>query len=836
LTPFAPTKAITEFACPNPVLKEQIAMPYGINYVTVIGAGTMGAAIAGHLANAGVPSTLLDVVPTELTADEQKAGLQLTDRKVRNRIVQGGYDRMVKANPSNLFTKSAAKLVSVGNLEDDFDAAIKKSDWIIEVIVERPGPKQALMERIEKVAQPSAVISSNTSGIPIHIIAEGRTAEFKRCFMGTHFFNPPRYLHLLEIIPTPDTDPAMVKRMKEFAENVLGKGVVVCKDTPNFIANRMISFIQSDLMEYAIENGYSVEAVDTLTGPLLGRPKTGTFRLNDIVGIDVMAMVGENLYDLIPEDEDREILRGEYSTAVMKALVANKMLGSKSGQGFYKTVVDEKGKKSFWGLDLQTAAEDGKLEYVEPKKQRWSSVGDARNLELPARLNSLVDADDEAGQLIWHTLSRTMAYASKRVPEIADSIVDIDNAMKWGFAWEMGPFETWDALGVKKVVSRLEGEGASVAPWVKEMLASGKSSFYTYAGSKKLAYDPACKDYVEIDRGPMVLSIADIRRTRNKIDGNEMASLWDIGDGVLLLEWHTRVNALDGPIFELMQTAVEKLHGNATGVVIANGGKNFAVGANIFAMMLAVQSNMWDELEMMIKMGQDIFMGLRTAPKPVVAAPHQMALGGGCEICLTSDRIVADAETYMGLVEVGIGVIPGWGGCKEMVRRRISPHMNATNVNPTPYLRQVFETVGFAKVSTSGEEARELGFLTENDLVVLNSEHRIAEAKQQVLTLAEGYRPPVVKGNVWGAGRDVVAAVNVEVYGMQQGGYISEHDALVARKLGYILAGGDLSSGQWMDEQYFLDLEREAFLSLVGEKKTQARIQYMLENNKPLRN
>jgi 3-hydroxyacyl-CoA dehydrogenase len=811
-------------------------MPYGINYVTVIGAGTMGAAIAGHLANAGVPSTLLDVAPNELTPEEQKAGLQLSDRKVRNRIVQGGYDRMVKANPSNLFTKSAAKLVSVGNLEDDFEAAIKKSDWIIEVIVERPGPKQALMARIEQTAQPTAIISSNTSGIPIHIIAEGRGEDFKRRFMGTHFFNPPRYLHLLEIIPTPDTDSAVIKRMKDFAENVLGKGVVVCKDTPNFIANRMISFIQSDLMEYAIENGYTVEAVDALTGPLLGRPKTGTFRLNDIVGIDVMSMVGENLYGLIPEDEDREILRGEYGTAVMKALVENKMLGSKSGQGFYKTVVDEKGKKSFWGLDLQTAAEDGKLEYVAPKKPRWSSVGDARNLELPQRLAALVDADDEAGELVWHTLSRTMAYASKRVPEIADSIVDIDNAMKWGFAWEMGPFETWDALGVKKVVSRLEGEGATVAPWVKEMLASGKSSFYTYAGTKKLAYSPLCKDYEEIDRGPLVMSIADVRRTRNKVDGNEMASLWDIGDGVLLLEWHTRVNALDGPIFEMMQAGLERLHGSATGLVIANAGKNFAVGANIFAMMLAVQSNMWNELEMMIKMGQDIFMGLRTAPKPVVAAPHQMALGGGCEICLTADRIVADAETYMGLVEVGIGVIPGWGGCKEMVRRRISPHMSATNVNPTPYLRQVFETVGFAKVSTSGEEARELGFLTANDLVALNSEHRVAEAKQQVLALAEGYRSPVVTGNVWAAGRDVVAAVNVEVHGMQQGGYISEYDGHVARKLGYILAGGDLSSGQWMDEQYFLDLEREAFLSLVGEKKTQARIQYMLENNKPLRN
>ncbi|HAJ35940.1 MAG TPA: 3-hydroxyacyl-CoA dehydrogenase [Chloroflexi bacterium] len=812
-------------------------MPYGIETVTVIGAGTMGAAIAGHLANAGIRSWLLDIVPSELTAEEEAAGLTLADRKVRNRIVQAGYERMVKAKPANLFTQSAASLITVGNLEDDFDAAVGASDWIIEVIIERPGPKQALMARIEKVARPTAIISSNTSGIPIHIIAEGRTPEFKRRFLGTHFFNPPRYLHLLEIIPTPDTDPAIVSRMKDFAENVLGKGVVVCKDTPNFVANRMISFIQSDIMEFAIENGYTVEAVDALTGPLLGRPKTGTFRLNDIVGIDVMALVGSNLYDLIPDDEDREILRGEYGSAVMKLLIDNKLLGAKTGQGFYKTVVDEKGKKSFWGLDLQTAAEDGKLEYLPPKKPKWSSVGEARNLPLADRLKALVDADDEAGELIWHTLSRTMAYASKRVPEIADSLVDIDNAMKWGFAWEMGPFETWDELGVKQTVARLEGEGVSVAPWVKQMLAAGKETFYTYANGKQMVYDPARKEYVEVARSPKAVSMKDIRRTRKELAGNEMASLWDIGDGVMLLEWHTRVNALDGPMFDIMQEAIERLHGNASGLVIANDGKNFAVGANIFAMLLAVQSQMWGELEMMIKFGQDAFMGFRTAPKPVVAAPHQMALGGGCEICLAADRIVADAETYIGLVEVGIGVIPGWGGCKEMVRRHVSPHMNATNVNPMPYLRKVFETVGFAKVSTSGEEARELGFLAPTDRVVLNSDHRIAEAKQAVLTMNDaGYRAPNVKGNVYAAGRDMLAAVNIEVHSMIQGGYISEHDGVVACKLGYVLAGGDLSQGQWMDEQYFLDLEREAFLSLVGEKKTQDRIQYMLENNKPLRN
>ncbi|MBW7883103.1 MAG: enoyl-CoA hydratase/isomerase family protein [Caldilineaceae bacterium] len=812
-------------------------MPYGINYVTVIGAGTMGAAIAGHLANAGIPSTLLDIIPRELTPQEEAAGLTLDDPKVRNRIVQSGFERMVKANPANLFTRSAAELITVGNLEDDFEAALTRSDWIIEVIVERPEPKQQLMARIEAAAPPHAVISTNTSGIPIHMISKGRSQAFKQRFLGTHFFNPPRYLHLLEIIPTPDTDNAIVARMKDFAEHVLGKGVVVCKDTPNFVANRMISFIQSDLMEFAIANGYTVEAVDALTGPLLGRPKTGTFRLNDIVGIDIMALVSENLYEMIPHDEDREILRGEYSTAVMKLLIDNKLLGTKTGQGFYKTIVDQKGKKSFWGLDLQAAAENGELDYVEPQKPRWNSVGDARNLPLAERLRVLVEADDEAGELIWHTLSRTMAYASKRIPEIADSLVDIDNAMKWGFAWEMGPFETWDALGVKETKARMEGEGVQVAPWVADMLSSGKDTFYTYAGDKKLVYSPLCKDYVEVERSPKSLTLSDIRRTRKKLEGNEMASLWDMGDGVMLLEWHTKVNAIDGPMVDIMQEAIDRLHGNATGLVIGNDGRNFSVGANIFAIILAVQSNMWNELEMMIKMGQDTFMGLRTAPKPVVAAPHQMALGGGCEICLASDRILADAETYMGLVEVGVGVIPSWGGCKEMVRRRISPHMNATNVNPTPYLRQAFETIGFAQVSTSGMEARDLGFLADTDRVILNSEHRLDEARSEVLKLADaGYRPPVVRRNVWASGRDVLAAVNIEVYSLQQAGYISEYDAHIARKLGYVLCGGDLSQGQWMDEQYFLDLEREAFLSLVGEKKTQDRIQYMLENNKPLRN
>ncbi len=812
-------------------------MPYGINYVTVIGAGTMGAAIAGHLANAGVPVTLLDIVPPELTPEETAAGLTLQDRKVRNRFVDTGFSRMIKAKPSNLFTKSAANLISLSNLEDDFEEAVGKSDWIVEVIVERPGPKQALMERIEATAPADAIISSNTSGIPIKIISEGRGDDFKKRFLGTHFFNPPRYLHLLEIIPTADTDPAVVERMRRFAEETLGKGVVICKDTPNFIANRMFSFVQSDVIEFAIENGYTVEEVDRLTGTLLGRPKSGTFRLSDLVGIDVMSMVGENLYAMVPDDEDREVLRGEYSTAVLEMLVENKILGAKAGQGFFKTVVDEKGRKSFWGLDLQAAAEEEEIDYLEPKKPRWSSVGTVRDLPLPERLRELVVADDTAGELIWHTLAATMAYASKRIPEIADSIVDIDNAMKWGFAWEMGPFEIWDVLGVDDTLNRMEGEGISVAPWVQEMVDSGHTSFYSYDGMTRMVYNPASHGYVPIEVSDKNVTLPGIQRCCAPLAENDSASLYDMGDDVLLLEFHSKMNALDADIFKIMQVAIEKLHGDAAGLVIGNEGPHFCAGANVLVMAIAAQAGQWGEVEEMIKHGQDTFMAMRTAPKPVVTAPFNYALGGGVEVSLAADRIVAHAEAYMGLVEVGLGVIPGWGGCKEMVRRHISPHMNATNVDSTPYLRQVFETVGFAKVAESAVQARELGFLSDQDRIILNKDHLLAEAKREVLTQnAAGYSAPGVKGNVYAAGRDVLASVQVEVYSLQSGGFISKHDGLVANKLGYILTGGDLSQSAWMDEQYFLDLELESFMSLLGEAKTQERIWHFLQNGKPLRN
>ncbi|MCB0120956.1 MAG: enoyl-CoA hydratase/isomerase family protein, partial [Caldilineaceae bacterium] len=679
------------------------------------------------------------------------------------------------------------------------------------------------------------IISTNTSGIPIHIISEGRSAAFKRRFLGTHFFNPPRYLHLLEVIPTPDTDPAIVERMKHFAESVLGKGVVICKDTPNFIANRMFSFIISDVMEYAMENGYSVEETDRLTGDLLGRPRSGTFRLGDIVGIDVMALVNENLYPMIPDDEDREVLLAPLTTAVIKTLTDNKLLGNKSGQGFYKTIT-EKGEKSFWGLDLAAAAK-GQLDYIAPQKPRWESVGAVREKPVAERIRILADTDDRAGELLWHTLSNTMAYASKRVPEIADSLADIDNAMKWGFGWTYGPFETWDILGVAETVARMEGEGLAVAPWVKAMLAAGHNSFYSHEGTTPTVYSPLTETYEPLAQGKRILKLAEIRHHQRALAANDSASLWTLGDGVLLLEFHSKMNIFDEQIMALLQTAIGKLHGNAAGLVIANEGINFSAGANLFGLGTLAQAKQWAELEGFVKQGQDIFMALRTAPKPVVTAPFQRALGGGVEVCLHSDRIVAQAETYMGFVEVGVGIIPGWGGCKEMVRRHVSPHMHATNVNPLPYLRQIFETIGFAKVSTSAVEARELGFLSEQDPIVLNPEHLLAAAHEEVLHLAEaGYTPPVVKGNVYAAGRDVLASTKIEVYSLHQAGYISEHDAKIAGKLAHVLCGGDLSAPAWMDEQYFLDLEREAVVSLAGEAKTQERVWYMLQNGKALRN
>ena len=822
-------------------------MSGSISHVSVIGAGTMGAAIAGHLANAGISSHLLDIAPEELTPEERAKGLSLDDRAVRNRIVQAGFERMTQAKPANLFSPEQGELITLGNIEDDLEAAAARSDWIIEAIVERPRPKQALMAKLEAVAAADAIISTNTSGIPIHVISAGRGRAFKRRFLGTHFFNPPRYLRLLELIPSPETDPGIVERMKAFAEKRLGKGVVLAKDVPNFVGNRMFSYIISSLLEFAIANGYTVEEVDRLTGPLIGRPKTATFRLLDVVGVDVAALVGENLYELIPGDADRDILRGPLGLAVLGTLLKNDLLGAKSGQGFYKTVRDGQGRRSFWGLDLQAAAEGG-LDYVEPVRPSWASVDAVKGEPLPERLRRLAASpavDDDARALLWHTLSRTLAYASKRLPEIADSPRDIDNAMKWGFGWEMGPFETWDALGVAATTARMEEDGLTVAPWVQDMLDGGDSAFYQVEESpgdgatavRRLVYNPQSGEYAAADEREQVVSVAALSRGRGALAENDSASLLDMGDGVLLLEFHTKMNALDMEISAIASAAVERLYGDATGLVIGNQGGNFSAGANLFLIGTLAQSGQSDQMDAAINGLQQMVQNLRVAPKPVVAAPYQLALGGGAEVTMGADRIVAHGELYIGQVEVGVGLIPAAGGCKELVRRLVNPHMQGQNANPATHLQQVFELIGLAKVSTSAEEARQMGFLGAHDRVVMNDDHLLAEAKDEVLRMADaGYRPPAVTGNIYAAGRDHLANLRIGVYMLREAGHISAHDAVIADHLAYVLCGGELSQPAWMDEQYFLDLEREAFRTLTGYSKSQERIWHMLKSGKPLRN
>jgi len=825
-----------------------------ISHVTVIGASTMGAAIAGHLANAGVSSHLLDVSPTELTPEEQAKGLSLEDRAVRNRIAQSGLERMTQARPASLFSPELAGLITLGNVDDDLEAAVAQSDWIVEAIVGRPRPKQELMARLDAIAPADAVISTNTSGIPIHIVSADRSQAFQRRFLGAHFFNPPRYLRLLELIPGEQTDSAIVADMRAFAEKRLGKGVVIARDVPNFVGNRMFSYIQSSLLEFAVANEYTVEEVDRLTGTLIGRPKTATFRLLDVVGIDVAALVGEHLYDMIPDDEDRDTLRGPLGTEVLMTLLQNGLLGAKSGQGFYKTVVDREDRKSFWGLDLRAASE-GEVDYMQPARTTWPSVDAVRNAQLPERLRGLVASHaagengektgDEASGLIWHTLSRTLAYASKRVPEIADSLIDIDNAMKWGFGWEMGPFETWDVLGVADTTQRMAGEGLAGAPWVQEMLDKGHDSFYRseessgpgVSAASMQVYNPQTGQYESADDGDQVVSIPALKRGRGVLAGNSAASLLDMGDGVLLLEFHTKMNALDLEISPIADAAIERLHGSATGLVIGNQGGNFSAGANLLLIGALAQSGDTDKLDAAIKSLQQMILQLRRAPKPVVAAPYQLALGGGAEVTMCADRIVAHAELYIGQVEVGVGLIPAAGGCKELIRRLISPHMKTQNADPSSHLQRVFELVALAKVSTSAAEARQMGFLGPRDRVVMNSDHLLAEAKAEVLRMAEeGYGPPAVTGNIYAAGRDYLANLRVGIYSMREARYITEHEAIIADQLAYVLCGGELSQPAWMDEQYFLDLEREAFKTLCGYPKSHERIWHMLKNGKPLRN
>ena len=794
-------------------------MTYSIRKAAVIGAGTMGGGIAAHLANIGIPVVLLDMVPRDLSEAEKD------NPKARNRIVQSLYDRMAKARPANLARKDRGDLITLGNLEDDFDL-LADCDWIVEVIIEQLAPKQALMARIEAIRKPGSIVTSNTSGIPINEIANGRSDDFRAHFLGTHFFNPPRYLKLLEIIPTPDTDPDVVDFMVQFGSETLGKGVVVCKDTPNFIANRFIAIVGSYLAEYALENGYTIAEVDTITGPLVGHPKTATFRLTDLVGLDIMMHVNSNLYPAIPHDPYREILKGEKSTGLNSKLAEKGWLGNKSRQGFYKQV-RVAGKREFHTINPET------LEYFNPPKARFESVGKVRKIEdLGERLRKLLEYDDRAANFVRDTTYYMLAYAAYVTPEIAHSIVDVDNANRWGFAHEAGPFEIWDMLGVAETVEKMEAAGLEVASWVKEMLAAGQGSFY--ADGRYYDFQTKQLSPKPIDKN--IVTVAGLHDAGKEVARNASASLLDMGDGIALLEFHAKLNAIDADIVEMANTALERLDSDFDGLVMGNNGQDFCVGANIAVIGIAAAQGLWDQIDKSIKDLQEATFNLRHAPKPVVTAPHQRVLGGGVEMTMAGWTAVADHETYMGLVEVGVGVIPAGGGCKELLRRRVNPVMRSKNGDVLPVLQDVFTQVATAQVGVSAWEDRELGYLLDTDTIVMNSDHRLAKAKQIARQLADsGARPPEVE-KVYAAGRDAYFALKLGVQGFQWGNYASEHDALISNKVAWVLTGGDLSAPTWVDPWYILDLEREAFLSLLGEEKTRERIMHMLQTGKPLRN
>ena len=806
-------------------------MNYELKRAVVVGAGTMGAAIAAHLANAGMPVTLLDITPNKLTPQEEKKGLTLADGEVRNRIVQEGLNRAIQSRPASFFTPEVARLVSVGNLEDNF-AEISKADWVIEVIVENLDIKRKLMARIDGARQPYSIISTNTSGIPVASIAEGFSEGFRQHFLGTHFFNPPRYLKLVEIIPTQDTLPEVVKSISHFIEYHLGKGLVVAKDTPNFIGNRIAFGEAAFAMDYILNNQYTVEEVDAITGPVIGRPKTATFRLIDLVGVDVWEHVGRNLAPMIPNDElALRYLRAERPNQLIHTMVERGWLGGKTKQGFYKEVRQPDGNKEFWVLNMKS------LEYQAPIKVRIDSISKAKDKPLAERLKILLAAEDRAGQLVRALTYQSQAYASERVPEIADTPMPIDDAMRWGFGLEAGPFERWDMIGVAESIEPMKASGFPPAAWVETMLSKGISTFYQYQGNVKAGvYDPAKGAYVPLVRASSKIIFSELKSAGKVIKKNPGATLFDLGDGVAGVELHTKMNVLDEDIFKMIDEGLNRTESEFDGLVISTDADNFGAGANLFVVALAAQNQMWDTLEGMVRGMQDTNMRMRYFHKPVVVAPAGMALGGGAEVVMHAGRIVAAAELYSGLVEIGMGLIPAGGGTKEMLRRLLNPPMRTKNAEVLPYLQRVFEQIGLAKVSTSAEEARDLGILGPCDRVVMNRDLLIGEAKKEVLHLvATGYHPPIPE-QIYAAGRDALAALRVGIYMMKEGGYITEYEEHIAGKLAYVMTGGELSSPTWVSEQYILDLEREAFVSLCGEAKTMERIWTFLQTGKRMRN
>lgn len=797
-----------------------------IERAAVLGAGTMGAQIAAHLANAGIPTILLDIAPRELLPAEEAKGLSLESPEVRNRIAAAGYEGLKKARPAAYFTPAGAALVSYGNFTDDM-AKLKDCDFVLEAVVENLEIKRKLFTEVEKHRKPGSIIASNTSGIPIHEIADGFSDDFRANFIGVHFFNPPRYMHLVELIRTEWTKPEVSCQVFGFLDQRLGKGVVPAKDRPNFIANRVGTFGALATMHAMLEDGYTIEEVDKITGVAVGRAKTATFRTFDLVGLDVLAHVASNLHAAVPDDEERDVF---LAPEFVSKMIAKGILGNKTKGGFYQK---QKGEgRDIWTLDLAT------LEYRPAEKVKLPALDAAKGIEsTPERIKALFWGKDRVGEFLWKTLTRTFRYAANRIPEIADTVIEVDRAMRWGFGWELGVFETWDAVGFEKTVARMREEGQPIPANIEKMIAAGATFFYKNEAGQRSYFDFASGEYKTLADQPGVTILQTVKERTAVIKKNPGASLIDLGDGVACLEFHSKMNSVGGDTLSMLKFALAEVEKNFLGLVVGNQGVNFSVGANLMLLLMAAQEEEWDDVDLMIRSFQNATMSLRYSPKPVVVAPFAMTFGGGCEMTLHADRVRAAAETYIGLVEVGVGLIPAGGGTKELAVRAMDAATKVGDADPFPFIKKAFETIAMAKVATSAEEGRTLGFLRDEDGISMNADRLIADAKAEVIALAQtGYVQPLPRTDILALGNSALSTIKLGVHQMKRGGFISEHDALLAEKLAHILTGGDLNHQTRVSEQYLLDLEREAFLSLCGHRATQERIGHMLKTGKPLRN
>ncbi|WP_339649298.1 3-hydroxyacyl-CoA dehydrogenase/enoyl-CoA hydratase family protein [uncultured Salegentibacter sp.] len=798
-----------------------------INKVAVIGSGIMGSGIACHFANIGVEVLLLDIVPRELNEKEKKKGLTLEDKEVRDRLVNESLQASLKSKPSPIYHKDFANRIETGNMEDDI-SKVSEADWIIEVVVERLDIKQQVFEKLEKHRKKGTLITSNTSGIPIQQMNEGRSEDFQQHFCGTHFFNPPRYLKLFEIIPGPDTKPEVLDFLNEYGEKYLGKKSVLAKDTPAFIGNRIGIFSIMSLFHMVKDMDMTIEEVDKLTGPVIGRQKSATFRTVDVVGLDTLVHVANGLHKGVPNDEANDLFA---LPDFIQTMMDNEWLGSKTNNtGFYKKVKKEDGSSEIKSLDLD------KMEYRDRKSAKFDVLEQTKTIDkLEDRYEVLVGDKGKAGKFYRKNFAALFAYVSNRIPEISDELYKIDDGVKAGFGWEHGPFQMWDALGVKKGVEMMKAEGKEPAAWVNEMLENGKDSFYTVKEGNTYYYDIQKKDYTKIPGQDAFIILDNIRESK-EVFNNSGVVVEDLGDGILNVEFRSKMNAIGGDVLDGINKAIDMAEKDYQGLIIANNGKNFSVGANIGMIFMMAVEQEYEELNMAIKYFQDTMMRMRYSSIPTVAAPHSMTLGGGCELSLHADKVVAAAETYIGLVEFGVGVIPGGGGSKEMtVRAADTFEKDDVELNR---LREHFLTIGMAKVSTSAHEAFNLNILQKGkDIVVVNQERQLTIAKKHALLMAEnGYTKPIHRTDIKVLGKQALGAFLVGTDQMNAGKYISDHDKKIANKLAYVMAGGDLSEPQMVSEQYLLDLEREAFLSLTGERKTLERLQHMLKKGKPLRN